>query len=67
MQVTFAADHQLLLPLNPCPILSKATVWQRREFREDQFLDLVGPCFQLLAAFMQNAVDFDSQLQVNVL
>ncbi len=35
-----------------------------REFREDQFLDLVGPCFQLLANFMQSAVDFDSQLQV---
>ncbi|DBA79077.1 hypothetical protein WJX77_002150 [Trebouxia sp. C0004] len=34
------------------------------EFREDQFLDLVGPCFQLLANFMQSAVDFDSQLQI---
>ena len=37
-----------------------------REFRENQFLDLVGPCFQLLANFMQSAVDFDSQLQVNI-
>lgn len=35
-----------------------------REFREDQFLDLVGPCFQLLANFMLSAAEFDSQLQV---
>lgn len=35
-----------------------------REFREDQFLELVGPCFQLLANFMLSAAEFDSQLQV---
>lgn len=35
-----------------------------REFREDQFLDLVGPCFRLLTNFLQEAEDFDSQLQV---
>ncbi|KAL3137934.1 hypothetical protein ABBQ38_005181 [Trebouxia sp. C0009 RCD-2024] len=34
------------------------------EFREDQFLDLVGPCFQLLANFMLSAAEFDSQLQI---
>ncbi|KAL3150483.1 hypothetical protein ABBQ32_000305 [Trebouxia sp. C0010 RCD-2024] len=34
------------------------------EFREDQFLDVVGPCFQLLANFMLSAAEFDSQLQI---
>lgn len=33
-------------------------------FREEQFMEFVGPSFQLLAAFLQSASEFDSQIQV---
>jgi hypothetical protein len=35
-----------------------------REFYEEQFVEFVGPCFQLLASLLQTATEFDTQLQV---
>ncbi|KAK9830439.1 hypothetical protein WJX72_011753 [[Myrmecia] bisecta] len=34
------------------------------EFTEAQFLEFVGPCFELLMAFLQSAAEYDTQLQV---
>lgn len=33
------------------------------DFEEAQFLEFVGPCFQLTAALLQSAAEFDTQLQ----
>ena len=68
VEVDIQVEQIMYLPMVSLPhcilISIPALTCSCREFREDQFIDLVGPCFQLLANFLQEAEDFDSQLQV---